>query len=52
MKLLRLALEKQDNKLAAHILVFKAAEALTEGVKADVKGKEAQGSHQGQPKRS
>lgn len=50
MKLLRLAIEKQNYKLAAHIVVFKAAEALKEGTKPN--GKEPQGSPQGQPKRS
>ena len=52
MKLLRLAVENQDWKLAAHVVVFKAAEVLTEGAKADAKSQEAQGSTQGQPKRS
>jgi len=49
MKLLRLAVEKQNWNLAAHVVVLKAAEALKEGTKPDVK-KEPQGSSQGQPK--
>lgn len=52
MKLLRLAVEKQDWKLAAHIVVLKAAEALKEGAKPNDKGKEPQGSPQGQPERA
>jgi hypothetical protein len=50
MKLLRLAVEKQDWKLAAHVVVYKAAQALIEGAKPDVK--EPQGSPKGQPERS
>jgi len=44
MKLLRLAVEQQNWKLAAHVVVLKAAEALNEGMKPDVKKQEPQGS--------
>ena len=54
MKLLRLAVEKQDWNLAAHIVVFKAAEVLQSsrknGAKPDVPPQK--GSPPGQPKRT
>ena len=52
MKLLRLAVEKQDWNLAAHIVVFKAAEVLQSrknGAKPDVPTQK--GSPPGQPER-
>jgi hypothetical protein len=54
MKLLRLAIEKQDFDLAAHVVVYSAAKLLTEGVTPPKNGKRKspQGSAQGQPKRS
>lgn len=51
MKILRLAMEQQNYKLAAHIVVLKAAEALKEGMKPDVK-KDPQGSAPGKSERS
>jgi hypothetical protein len=53
MKLLTLAVERQDWKLAAHIVVYKAAEVLLSrknGAKPDVST--PKGSPPGQPKRS
>jgi len=53
MKLLTLAVEKQDWNLAAHIVVFKAAEVLQSrknGAKPDVST--PKGSPPGQPKRT
>lgn len=52
MKLLRLAIEKQNFELAAHVVILKAAEALKEGVKPDAKKQEPQRSPQGQPERA
>jgi hypothetical protein len=54
MKLLRLAIEKQDFTLAAHVVVYSAAKLLTEGVTPPKNGKRssAPGRPQGQPKRT
>ena len=54
MKLLRLAIEKQDFDLAAHVVVFTAAKLLKEGVPPPKNGKRssAPGRAQGQSKRT